>query len=294
MTALRLGTLRLGTLRVGSGTGGGTVAVRVDDDEAVETGHADVGELLRDPAWREVAAAADGRRHALAGLAPTSWAPPVLRPSKIVCVGLNYANHIREMGRELPEHPTLFAKFAEALIGPYDPIVLPAHAAQAVDWEGEVAVVLGAPARRLDEAAAADAIAGYAVLDDVTMRDYQYRTPQWLQGKTFEATTPFGPWVTVPAEGTPSTDGLRGELRTAVDGEEVQRTAVDDMVFGPAALVAYISQIVTLNPGDVIATGTPGGVGHARTPARYLRPGQVLTTAVTGLGELRNDVVAEA
>lgn len=283
--------LRLGTLRVDGGTGGRTVAVRVDEDEAVETGHVDVGELLRDPAWREVVAAADGRRHALADLAPTAWAPPVLRPSKIVCVGLNYANHIREMGRELPEHPTLFAKFAEALIGPYDPIVLPAHAADAVDWEGEVAVVVGAVARRLDEAEAARAIAGYAVLDDVTMRDYQYRTPQWLQGKTFEATTPFGPWVTVPGEGA---GGLRGELSTAVDGDEVQRTAVDDMVFGPAALVAYISQIVTLQPGDVIATGTPGGVGHARTPARYLRPGQVLTTAVTGLGELRNDVVAEA
>lgn len=290
MTALRLGTLRVGGA-AGDGAAGRTVAVRVDDDEAVETGHADVGELLRDPAWRGVAAAADGRRHRLADLAPTSWAPPVLRPSKIVCVGLNYANHIREMGRELPEHPTLFAKFAEALIGPYDPIVLPAHAAEAVDWEGEVAVVVGAVARRLDEAAAARAIAGYAVLDDVTMRDYQYRTPQWLQGKTFEATTPFGPWVTVPAEGA---GGLRGELRTAVDGDQVQRTAVDDMVFGPAALVAYVSQIVTLQPGDVIATGTPGGVGHARTPARYLRPGQVLTTAVTGLGELRNEIRAEA
>lgn len=288
-------TLRLGTLRVGGGSGGtgsGTVAVRVDDDAAVETGHADVGELLRDPAWRELAAAADGRRHALADLPPTAWGPPVLRPSKIVCVGLNYANHIREMGRDLPEHPTLFAKFAEALIGPYDPVVLPAHAGEAVDWEGEVAVVVGAVARRLDEAAAARTIAGYAVLNDVTMRDYQYRTPQWLQGKTFEATTPFGPWLTVPSEGTGGLAG--GELTTAVDGEAVQRTPVDDMVFGPAALVAYVSQIVTLSPGDVIATGTPGGVGHARRPARYLRPGQVLTTSVTGLGELRNDVVAEA
>lgn len=284
--------LRLGTLRVGGGTGGGTVAVRVVDDEAVETGHADVGELLRDPEWRTVAARADGRGHALADLAPRAWAPPVLRPSKIVCVGLNYANHIREMGRELPEHPTLFAKFAEALIGPYDPIVLPAHAADAVDWEGEVAVVVGTRARRLDHAGAAAAIAGYAVLNDVTMRDFQYRTPQWLQGKTFEGTTPFGPWVTVAPEG--SEDALAGELRTAVDGEDVQRTPVDDMVFGPAALVEYISQLVTLQPGDVIATGTPGGVGHARVPARYLRPGQVLTTSVTGLGELRNDVVAEA
>lgn len=284
---MRLGTLRLAA--PGDDSPAATVAVRVDDDHAVELpGVPDVGALLADAGWRDQAAAADGRRHALADLDPRAWAPPVLRPSKIVCVGLNYRNHILEMGRELPEFPTLFAKYPEALIGPYDPIVLPAHAADAVDWEGEVAVVVGATARRLDEAAAADAIAGYAVLNDVTMRDYQYRTPQWLQGKTFEATTPLGPWLTV-AEGP-----LTGELRTVVDDEQVQHTPVDDMVFGPAALVAYVSQILTLHPGDVIATGTPGGVGHARKPPRYLRPGQTLTTSVTGLGELRNDVVAEA
>ena len=289
MTGLRLGTLRLG------GPAGPTAAVRIEGDVAVEVGHADVGALLATPGWRAAAAAADGPRHALADLAPTAWAPPVLRPSKIVCVGLNYRNHILEMGRELPAHPTLFAKFAEALIGPYDPITLPAHAADAVDWEGELAVVVGAPARRLDETAAAAAIAGYAVLNDVTMRDYQYRTAQWLQGKTFEATTPFGPWLTVTdvPDGSPVRPPS-GELRTEVDGEVVQRVGVDDMVFGPAALVAYVSHVVTLNPGDVIATGTPGGVGHARTRARYLRPGQVLTTTVEGLGSLRNDVVAEA
>ncbi|MCM0638883.1 fumarylacetoacetate hydrolase family protein [Cellulomonas wangsupingiae] len=284
---MRLGTLRLSA--PGDGVPTATVAVRLDDDLAVEVpGVADVGALLAAPDWRERAAAADGRRHALADLEPSAWAPPVLRPSKIVCVGLNYRRHILEMGREPPAYPTLFAKYPEALIGPYDPIVLPAHAADAVDWEGEVAVVVGATARRLDEAAAADAIAGYAVLNDVTMRDYQYRTAQWLQGKTFEATTPFGPWLTV-------TDApVTGDLRTVLDDEQVQHTPVDDMVFGPAALVAYVSQILTLHPGDVIATGTPGGVGHARRPPRYLRPGQVLTTSVDGLGELRNDVVAEA
>lgn len=290
---MRLGTLRL---RAGAAHDGAsldaTVAVRVDDDAAVEIpGFADVGALLGTGDWRERAAAADGARHPLAEIGPTAWAPPVLRPSKIVCVGLNYRAHILEMGRELPTHPTLFAKYPEALIGPYDPIVLPAHAADAVDWEGEVAVVVGAPARRLDEAAAQATIAGYAVLNDVTMRDHQYRTPQWLQGKTFEATTPFGPWITVEDGGSRV---LTGELATSVDGERVQHTAVDDMVFGPAALVAYVSQILTLRPGDVIATGTPGGVGHARTPPRYLAPGQTLTTSVSGLGELRNAIVAEA
>ena len=276
--------MRLGTLR--HPETGTTVAVRIDDDEtAVEiSGAADVGALLAHDDWRAQAEAADGARHS--DVAPERWAPPVLRPGKIVCVGLNYRNHILEMGRELPSHPTLFAKFAEALIGPFDPIALPPHAGEAVDWEGEVAVVIGATARRVDESAAAAAIAGYAVLNDVTMRDYQYRTTQWLQGKTFEASTPFGPWLTVG--GPPA-----GELSTAVDGEQVQSTPVDDMVFGPEALVSYISHIVTLNPGDVIATGTPGGVGHARKPQRYLAPGQSLTTTVSGLGTLRNAVVAE-
>jgi len=281
--------MRLGTLRLGAGASAGTVAVRLDEQVAVEVpGHADVGHLLQDPRWASIARSADGPEHELAGLDPQAWAPPVLRPAKIVCVGLNYRNHIREMGRELPEYPTLFAKFPEALIGPYDPIVLPAHAADAVDWEGEVAVVVGRTARRLTVAEAEDAIAGYAVLNDVTMRDFQYRSPQWLQGKTFEATTPFGPWLT-------TLDGVEpaGELLTEVDGEVVQRTAIDDMVFSPAALVAYISQIVTLHPGDVIATGTPGGVGHARKPPRYLAPGQELVTSITGLGTLRNAVVKE-
>lgn len=279
--------MRLGTLRVPTTTS--TVAVRVEDDgSAVEIGAADLGELLADPGWRERARTADGARHR--DVAPSSWAPPVLRPGKIVCVGLNYRNHILEMGRELPEHPTLFAKFAEALVGPFDPIVLPAHAAEAVDWEAEVAVVVGARARRVSEQEAPAAIAGYAVLNDVTMRDYQYRTTQWDQGKTFEATTPFGPWVTVTSDGLPPADG---RMRTVLDGEVMQHTPIDDMVFGPAALVSYVSHIVTLQPGDVIATGTPGGVGHARKPPQYLRAGQTLVTSVTGLGELRNEIRAE-
>jgi acylpyruvate hydrolase len=224
----------------------------------------------------------------LSDIADEQWAAVVPAPSKIVCVGLNYRNHILEMGRELPEYPTLFAKYPEALIGPYDPIVLPAYAAQAVDWEAELAIVIGTPARRLDEAAAADAIAGYSVINDVTMRDFQYRTPEWFQGKTFEATTPFGPVLVTPDE-----YALGTELSTTVDGEKMQSTTTDDLVFGPAALVAYISHIVTLNPGDVIASGTPGGVGHARKPPRYLSDGSQLTTAIEGIGSISSIVVIE-
>ncbi|HEV7871872.1 MAG TPA: fumarylacetoacetate hydrolase family protein [Modestobacter sp.] len=272
--------MRLATIR----TAGGTRAVRLDGARAVETGHADVGELLRDPRWRALAEAADGPAHDRSSL---DLAPVVPRPGKIICVGLNYANHIREMGRELPEFPTIFAKYPEALVGAGDDIVLPA-ASDAVDWEAELAVVIGTAVRHADEEAAEAAIAGYSVLNDVTARDWQYRTAQWLQGKTFEATTPFGPELVTPDEA-----GRGLDLQCTVDGEVVQRANTGDLVFSPAATIAYVSTILTLQPGDVLALGTPGGVGHARKPPRYLTPGAVLGTSIAGLGECRNTCVAE-
>ncbi|HEX5729637.1 fumarylacetoacetate hydrolase family protein [Microbacterium sp.] len=277
--------MRLATLRTDSGT----IAARIDGDRATEiSGFADVGALLRDPEWRARAEEASGAGFGVPEPASAGWAPVVPDPGKIVCVGLNYRNHILEMGRPLPEHPTLFAKYAEALVGPYDDIVLPKVAAEAVDWEAELAIVIGSTARNLDEDEAADAIAGYSVINDVTMRDYQYRSPEWFQGKTFEATSPFGPVLVTPDEFS-----LGALLRGEVDGETVQQTPTDDLVFGPAFLVSYISKIVTLRPGDVIASGTPGGVGHARKPARYLAPGATLVTEVEGIGQLRNRIRAE-
>ncbi|ONK09883.1 fumarylacetoacetate hydrolase family protein [Streptomyces sp. MP131-18] len=272
--------MRLATMRL---PGGATTAVRVDGGTATELGFADVGALLRAGALDHAATAA-GREHAFER---ADLAPVVPTPGKILCVGLNYRGHILEMGRELPTAPTVFTKYPEALIGPADQVLLPPESSQ-VDWEGELAVVVGSEVRRADRAAAERAIAGYAVLNDVTMRDWQYRTMQWLPGKSFEHTTPFGPVLVTPDEFTPG-----GDLVTAVDGEEVQRTRTDDLVFGPAELISYLSTILTLRPGDVIATGTPGGVGHARKPARYLAPGQVLTTTVEGIGTLTNTAVAE-
>lgn len=275
--------MRLATLRRGEGT----VAVRVDEESLIEiSGASDVGALLADPTWRERAEAASGTRRAIKDVSPAEWAPVIPNPGKIICVGLNYRNHILEMGRELPEYPTLFAKYPEALIGPYDDLVLPAVAASAVDWEAELAVVIGTAARNVDEDTARSAIAGYSILNDVTMRDYQYRTPEWFQGKTFEATAPFGPVLVTADEYT-----LGSILSGEVDGEVVQSTPTDDLVFGPAALVSYISQIFTLKPGDVIASGTPGGVGHARKPPQYLADGSILVTRVDGIGELRNAVI---
>ncbi|WP_413810774.1 fumarylacetoacetate hydrolase family protein [Streptomyces sp. OE57] len=273
--------MKLATIR----TAAGTAAVRIDAAHAVETGHADVGALLAEPGWRELAADADGLRHTVAGL---DYAPVVPRPQKIFCVGLNYRSHIMEMGREIPQYPTLFAKFPAVLVGAYDDIVLPA-ASQAMDWEGEMAVVIGARARNVSAGEAADHIAGYSVLNDVTARDWQYRTKEWLQGKNFEATTPFGPVLVTSDE---AGDGAR-RLSTEVDGETVQQADTGDLVFDAASLVSYLSTIITLEPGDVIATGTPGGVGHARTPKRYLGDGTVLTTRIEGLGQCRNHCVQE-
>ncbi|WP_053204156.1 fumarylacetoacetate hydrolase family protein [Jiangella muralis] len=277
--------MRLATLRVDDRT----VAVRVDDAAVVEIPDAvDVGTLLRDPRWRVRAETADGPAHARHGLEPRRWAPVVPRPGKVICVGLNYAAHIREMGRERPEYPTLFAKFPEAVTGPYDDIVVPGRLARALDWEGELAVVIGSSCFRADRDTASASIAGYAVLNDVTMRDYQYRTTQWLQGKTLQAATPFGPFLVTPDE-----HSAAAEVRTTVDGEVMQSARVDDLVFDPADLIAYVSELITLSPGDVIATGTPGGVGHARTPPRYLANGSRLQTAIDGLGEQSNLVRIE-
>lgn len=274
--------MRLATIRVG----GGLAAARIDGDRAVEIGADDVGSLLRDPEWRARAEGAAGAIHDAASL---DFAPLVPDPDKIVCVGLNYRNHILEMGRELPEHPTLFSKYSSSLVGAHDDIVLPRVSSQ-VDWEAELAVVIGAAARHVSPSEATAAIAGWSVLNDVSVRDYQNRTLQWLQGKTFESSTPLGPALVTADE----VDGDAVEVTCEVDGEVVQQANTADLLFGPAALVSYISEIFTLVPGDVIATGTPGGVGHARTPPRYLEDGSVVVTRIEGIGELRNRCRAES
>ena len=274
--------MRLATIR----TGAGTRAARVEGSVAIELTSPDVGTLLAGPDWRRRAEAA-GACHDISGI---DFAPLIPRPEKIICVGLNYRNHILEMARELPEYPTLFAKYPSALIGARDDIVLPRVSSQ-VDWEAELAVVIGAPARHVSESDALDAIAGYSVLNDVSVRDFQNRTLQWLQGKTFESSTPVGPWLVTPDE----IDHARSlELTCEVDGEQMQKANTADLVFAPAALVAYVSDIFTLVPGDIISTGTPGGVGHARKPPRYLADGAVVVTRIEGIGECRNTCRDEA
>jgi acylpyruvate hydrolase len=274
--------MKLATIR----TTGGTAAVRVEQDTAVELGDADVGAVLNRPGWQAWAAAASGPEHPAGSL---DYAPLVPRPPKIICVGLNYRTHILESGRDLPEHPVLFPKYALSLIGARDNIALPVRESSSVDWEGELALVIGRRGRRVPEADALSCVGGYAILNDVSVRDWQKHTHQWMPGKSFEGTTPLGPWLVTTDE---TTDGPR-MLRCDVDGELMQEADTADLVFGPAALIAYISRIISLEPGDVIATGTPGGVGAARKPPRFLSKGQTVVTTIDGLGECRNVCAAD-
>ncbi|MFD8480298.1 fumarylacetoacetate hydrolase family protein [Kitasatospora sp. NPDC059673] len=219
---------------------------------------------------------------------PIPGAVPVLplpAPGKVICCGLNYAEHIRETGRELPSHPTLFAKFADTLTGPRSDLVLPRGLQ--VDWEAELAVVVGATLRRADRAAALAGIAGYTVANDVSVRDWQYRTLQWFQGKAWDASCPVGPVLVTPDELDPAA-GL--EVLCRVNGERVQRDSTKTLVFDAADLLAYISAFTVLRPGDLVLTGTPGGVGAARDPQRFLADGDVLETSISGIGTLRNTV----
>ncbi|WP_080792083.1 fumarylacetoacetate hydrolase family protein [Corynebacterium pacaense] len=275
--------MRLATIR----TAGTTTAARVEGENTAVpiTGYRSVSELLLDPEWRRVAEDADSTPLTFS---PTDLDAALPSPRKVICVGLNYANHIREMGRELPGVPTLFIKFPDALTGPFDDVVVPEWARSALDWEGEMAVVIGKRARRVREAEAADYIAGYAVINDYTARDYQYATLQWHQGKSLERTAGFGPWLTTADSFQPG-----GGLRTHLEGELMQSTPTDDLVFPPEKLIEYISHIYPLDPGDVIATGTPGGVGHARNPKRYIRDGEVVRIEIEGLGHIANRTVFE-
>ncbi|MFF5670732.1 fumarylacetoacetate hydrolase family protein [Streptomyces hygroscopicus] len=277
--------MRLATLR----TAEGTRAARRDGESYVLLPHSDVSGLLNSGEnWLEAAAGAGGERLADA---EADFAPVVPHPNKIICLGLNYATHIKEMGRDTPRYPTLFAKYDGSLIGAHDPITLP-KVSDTVDWEAELAFVIGRAARHVPKSDALGFVAGYSVANDVTVREYQRRTREFLAGKTFEGTTPIGPELVTADEFGGKEPDL--EIRCEVDGEVMQHSRTSDLLFGIADIVAYVSGIITLLPGDVICTGTPGGVGDGRDPKVYLKEGQTLRTVVEGLGETVNVCVREA
>jgi acylpyruvate hydrolase len=214
--------------------------------------------------------------------------PVVPAPDKIICVGLNYRSHVQETKRDLPTYPVLFTKFASSLIGPHDDIVVPAESAQ-VDYEAELAVVIGRVGRRIPPDEAGEYILGYTVANDVTMRDYQYRTHQWLQGKAWDRSTPLGPYLVLPREVDVSAAGVR----TILDGEKLQDSDTSRLIFDIPTLIATVSEFTTILPGDVILTGTPGGVGFRRDPQVFLTDGACVTVEVDGVGSLTNRVRRE-
>ncbi|WP_330255978.1 fumarylacetoacetate hydrolase family protein [Nocardia sp. NBC_00565] len=242
----------------------------------------DVATLLMRPDWRTTSGVW------VAGRIPQRVAPVVVAPAKIVCCGHNYRAHIEEMGHPTPQFPALFAKFADTLTAWDSDIALPGPAESVMlDWEAELAVVVGAELRGADRDTARAGIAGYTVANDFSVRTWQRRTPQWLQGKAFDATTPLGPELVTSEEIDPA-DGLRITCR--VNGVEEQVGSTDDLVFDAPELLSYISAFTTLRPGDVVLTGTPGGVGSAHKPPRYLRGGDVVETEIEGIGVLRNRI----
>lgn len=273
--------MKLATIR----TPAGTRAVRLDGDRLIDLGAPDLGTLLAESDWRSIARDAAGAAYDLEG---ADFAPVVPNPSKILCVGHNYTNHIKEMGRDLPQYPTLFPKYADTLIGAGDDIVKPAET-DALDWEVELVVVIGEQVRRASEDEAAEAIAGFTVMNDISVRDWQFRTIEWTQGKIWDATTPVGPVPGHPDEIGGSRPARR--VRTIVDGQVRQDDDTGTLLFDPVFLVRYISTIITLRPGDLIATGTPAGVGHARDPQVYLTGGETVVTEVDGIGACRNRIV---
>lgn len=271
--------MRLGTIRYSSGTR----AVRLEDDGAVVLPFDDVGALLRSGnGWRTHASAA-GERVALDAV---RHRPVVVEPEKVVCVGANFD---RGTGEPRSRFPSLFTKFPRTLIGAGEDIELPAPAvSEQVDWEVELAAVIGTEVRREPERTAARAIAGFTVLNDISVRDWQWRTSQIFPGKNFERTTPLGPHM-VSVDEVADVGDL--ELSCEVDGQRVQHGRAADMIFSPAEVIAYVSTFTTLVPGDVVSLGTPPGSGVTRVPPVFLAPGQVVRSVISGIGEMSNRCV---
>jgi acylpyruvate hydrolase len=217
--------------------------------------------------------------------------PPVPKPPKILCVGLNYDDHLEESGLKKPVYPEIFARFATSLIAHGDPIRQPGESFT-LDYEAELAVVIGRRGRRITRDRALDHVAGYSLFNDATIREFQLRTPQWTMGKNFDATGAFGPWLVTPDALPPGAHGLR--VRGRLNGRVMQDASTDRLIFSVPALIEMISVAISLEPGDVIITGTPGGVGAARKPPVFMQPGDVFEVEIERMGVLSNYVQRES
>lgn len=226
-------------------------------------------------------------RHAIANV---HFLPPIPLPDKIICIGLNYMTHIKEGGREPPKHPMIFNRFANSQVGHGEPMIRP-HVSKTLDFEGELAVIISKPCRHVKQADWKSVVAGYSCYNDGSVREFQRHSSQFGPGKNFPATGGFGPYLVTPDE---AGDVVTASLVTRLNGEEVQRATVDDLVFDIPRLIEYCSTFTELAPGDVIVTGTTGGVGAYREPPLWMKPGDVVEVEVTGVGVLRNTIAQEA
>jgi 2-keto-4-pentenoate hydratase/2-oxohepta-3-ene-1,7-dioic acid hydratase in catechol pathway len=262
-----------------------------------DRGIVDLGRRLPEATLRDFLAA--GNMDRTAGLAnaagdhapdTVTLEPVIPNPDKIICVGLNYYDHVQETGRTVTENPVLFARYAGSQVGHGQALVKPLESDE-LDYEGELAVIIGKGGRRIPAERALQHVAGYACYNDASVRDWQRHTSQFMAGKTFAATGGFGPWMVTPDE---IRDPSQLTLTTRLNGQVVQQTTTDLMITDVPALIAYCSTILPLLPGDVIVSGTPGGVGAKRTPPLWMRAGDVAEVEISGIGVLRNPIVAEA
>lgn len=251
-----------------------------DLDAAVAGGDAAL-RALHDRVEREGEAAAES---------DLTFLPPLAKSGKVICLGLNYSEHAAETGNAKPEFPMIFGRFASNLIGHEASIVRP-NLSATLDYEGELVAVIGTAARNVSVADALSHVIAYSVFNDGSIREYQFKTPQWMAGKNFDSTGAFGPWLVTADEVPAGGAGLL--LETRLNGEVVQHASTDDMIFDVASTVALLSTFLTLEPGDVLVMGTPSGIGAARTPQLFMKPGDVVEVEIEGIGLLRNTVVAE-
>jgi 2-keto-4-pentenoate hydratase/2-oxohepta-3-ene-1,7-dioic acid hydratase in catechol pathway len=283
-------------MKLATFTHGGSTRIGVADGDEMVDLSASVPDLPREmvafleagPDAMEAARAAvsNGTRIPLADV---HLEAPITRPPKFLAVGLNYADHVAESGMETPEHPTIFNKQSTCVTGPTDPVHVP-RASHVLDYEGELGIVIGRRGRHVSRDDAADYIAGYVVVNDVTVRDWQFRTPTWTMGKSFDTHGPIGPWIVTTDE---IGDPHRLDLRTYVNGELRQESNTKQLIFDCFNLVEHFSTAFTLEPGDIIATGTPSGVGIVHKPPQILKAGDVVRVEIEGIGEIENPIIDE-
>lgn len=272
-----------------------TVSGRKSYGLVTDDGVKDIGATLADqcPTLRDALAAdidLTGVKGDLIALADIVLLPVIPNPDKIICVGINFGTHIKETGRETPKHPVLFPRYPDSLIAEGEAMIAPPES-ETFDYEGEMAFVIGKGGRRISKADAMDHVAGYTCFNDGTIREYQRHSSQFMPGKTFPGTGAMGPWMVTTDE---ITDPGTMHLRTILNGQVMQEAVMSDLVFGVADLVAYCSTFTNLNPGDVIVTGTPGGVGLFRDPPVFMKEGDVVQIEISGIGTLTNPVIKEA